>query len=263
MGVGDYAGIYHMVEIPPRTGSCCPRCLPGKDSVNLDSEAEDRLQRAGYIVGRLQRVIFQDPGIKDTNWSATAPVTGPDGVGGVGSTCTISRTVSPRSTGWIRRSRACGWSLVTRCTRWVISALQRSGWTPTASSGGEERRGWRPAWSEGHPLSDAVNQLIASMVRKVGGFTFQELNLSFDDIKKTSERGADLSYDFVNRPAYAHAMATGDTEFLRLTLNAALQHGLQPIRLVHALQNHDEMTYELVHFATGHKDDIFSSAVQN
>ena len=52
-------------------------------------------------------------------------------------------------------------------------------------------------------------------------------------------------------------MATGDTEFLRLTLNAALQHGLQPIRLVHALQNHDEMTYELVHFATGHKDDIF------
>jgi trehalose synthase len=114
-----------------------------------------------------------------------------------------------------------------------------------------------PAWSEGHPLSEAANQLIASMVRKVGGFTFQELNLSIDDIKTTSERGADLSYDFVNRPAYAHALATGDTEFLRLTLNAALQHGLQPIRLVHALQNHDEMTYELVHFAIRHKDDSF------
>jgi trehalose synthase len=96
------------------------------------------------------------------------------------------------------------------------------------------------------------------MVRKVGGFTFQELNLSFDDIKKMSERGADLSYDFVNRPAYAHALATSDTEFLRLTLNAALEYGLQPIRLVHALQNHDEMTYELVHFATGHNDDRFS-----
>jgi trehalose synthase len=117
--------------------------------------------------------------------------------------------------------------------------------------------GGAPAWSEGHPLSEAVNQLIASMVRKVGGFTFQELNLSFDDIKKTAERGADLSYDFVNRPAYAHAIATADTEFLRLTLNAALQHGLQPVRLVHALQNHDEMTYELVHFAIGHKDDSF------
>ena len=43
-----------------------------------------------------------------------------------------------------------------------------------------------PAWSEGHPLSEAANQLIASMVRKVGGFTFQELNLTIDDIKNTS-----------------------------------------------------------------------------
>jgi trehalose synthase len=115
-----------------------------------------------------------------------------------------------------------------------------------------------PAWSEGHPLSEAVNQLVASMVRKVGGFTFQELNLAIDDIKKTSERGADLSYDFVNRPAFAHALATGDTEFLRLTMNTALTNGLQPVRLVHALQNHDEMTYELVHFSNVHKDDVFS-----
>ena len=110
---------------------------------------------------------------------------------------------------------------------------------------------------EGHPLSEAANQLIASMVRKVGGFTFQELNLAIDDIKSTAGRGADLSYDFVNRPAYQHAMATGDTEFLRLTLNTALRHGLQPVSLVHALQNHDELTYELVHFANAHADQIF------
>src|SRR4030095_513677 len=42
-----------------------------------------------------------------------------------------------------------------------------------------------------------------------------------------------------------------------MTLNAALQHGLQPIRLVHALQNHDELTYELVHFAIGHRNGRF------
>ena len=74
-----------------------------------------------------------------------------------------------------------------------------------------------PAWSEGHPLSEAANHLIASMVRKVGGFTFQELNLTIDDIRATGEAGADLSYDFITRPAYQHALATGDTEFLRLT----------------------------------------------
>jgi trehalose synthase len=63
MKVGDYPGIYHMVEIPPQDWHLLPEVPPGKDSVNLDREAEDRLQRAGYIVGRLQRVIFQDPGI--------------------------------------------------------------------------------------------------------------------------------------------------------------------------------------------------------
>ena len=43
-----------------------------------------------------------------------------------------------------------------------------------------------PAWSEGHPLSEAANHFIGSMVRKVGGFTFQELNLTIDDIRATS-----------------------------------------------------------------------------
>ena len=114
-----------------------------------------------------------------------------------------------------------------------------------------------PAWSEGHPLSEAANHLIASMVRKVGGFTFQELNLTIDDIRATGEAGADLSYDFVTRPAYQHALATGDTEFLRLCLRTCLDVGVDPASLVHALQNHDELTYELLHWSQGHCDDLF------
>ncbi len=91
----------------------------------------------------------------------------------------------------------------------------------------------------------------------MGGFSFQELNLAMDDIKGMGSSGADLSYDFVNRPAYHHALVTGDTEFLRLTLNLARDLGIDPASLVHALQNHDELTHELVHFSTRHKDDTF------
>jgi trehalose synthase len=258
MKVGDYPGIYHMVEIPREDWHLLPEVPPGKDSVNLDSQAEDRLQRAGYIVGRLQRVIFQDPGIKDTNWSATAAVTGPDGVERRWVYLHYFKDGQP-SINWLDPTFA-GMRLVIGDALHSLGHLGAGALRLDANGFlGIERSadGDGPAWSEGHPLSEAANQLIASMVRKVGGFTFQELNLSIDDIKKSSERGADLSYDFVNRPAYAHALATGDTEFLRLTLNAALCHGLQPVRLVHALQNHDELTYELVHFAIGHKDDIF------
>jgi len=79
-----------------------------------------------------------------------------------------------------------------------------------------------------------------------------------DDIKAMGESGADLSYDFVTRPGYHHALVTGDTEFLRLALNLSRDLGIDPASLVHALQNHDELTHELVHFSTRHRDDPFT-----
>jgi trehalose synthase len=258
MKVGDYPGIYHMVEIPPEDWHLLPPVPPGRDSVNLDPEAENRLQEAGYIIGRMQRVLFHEPGIKDTNWSATATVTGVDGVDRRWVYLHYFKDGQP-SINWLDPTGA-GMRLVMGDALHSLHDLG-SGALRLDANGflGLERSadGGATAWSEGHPLSEAANQMIASMVRKIGGFTFQELNLAIDDIRDTGQRGADLSYDYVNRPAYHHALATGDTEFLRLTLTTALQNGLQPISLVHALQNHDELTYELVHFAATHKDDPF------
>jgi trehalose synthase len=258
MKVGDYPGIYHMVEIPRKDWHLLPPVPPGKDSINLDIEVEDRLEKAGYIIGKMQRVIFHDPGVKDTNWSATAIVTGADAVDRRWVYLHYFKDGQP-SINWLDPTSA-GMRLVMGDALHALYdlgagalRLDANGFLGVEKSG----EGGSPAWSEGHPLSDAANQMIASMVRKMGGFTFQELNLAIDDIKNTGERGADLSYDFVNRPAYHHALATGDTEFLRLTLNTALRQGLQPISLVHALQNHDELTYELVHFAATHRDETF------
>ena len=226
--------------------------------MNLDHETEDRLAKGGYIIGQLQRVIFYEPGIKDTNWSATAPVLGPDGraaplglpallQGGPA----LAELARPDLRRYATGHRGCA-ALLGDLGSGALR-LDANGFL-----GVEKSTEGGPAWSEGHPLSEAANQLIASMVRKVGGFTFQELNLTIDDIKNTQERGADLSYDFINRPAYQHALATEDTEFLRLTMNLARDAGVDTASLVHALQNHDEMTYELVHFATLHAGDTFT-----
>ena len=72
-----------------------------------------------------------------------------------------------------------------------------------------------------------------------------------------SRGGADLSYDFITRPAYHHALVTGDTEFLRLMLRTVHEFGIDPASLIHALQNHDELTLELVHFWTIHANDTY------
>jgi trehalose synthase len=257
MAVADYPGIYHMIEIALEDWHLLPNVPRGKDSVNMDQETEAALKKAGYIIGRLQRVIFYEPGVKETNWSVTDPVKGVDGV--------IRRWVylhyfkdGQPSINWLDPSFA-GMKLVVGDAMHSIGELGSRGLRLDANGflGIEKSSDDTPAWSEGHPLSEVANELISGMVRKAGGFTFQELNLSIDDIKTMSDGGADLSYDFINRPAYYHALAMHDTEFLRLTLRAALEYGVDPASLVHALQNHDELTFELVHFWTLHKDDEY------
>src|SRR6476659_8181684 len=74
MKYADYPGIYHMVDIPEEDWNLLPDVPEGADSVNLSPESEQALQKAGYIIGRLQRVIFYEPGVKETNWSATRPI---------------------------------------------------------------------------------------------------------------------------------------------------------------------------------------------
>nr|WP_236593391.1 maltose alpha-D-glucosyltransferase [Paenarthrobacter ureafaciens] len=257
MNFRDYPGIYHMVDIPEEDWHLLPDVPEGKDSVNISPEAEQALQKAGYIIGRLQRVIFYEPGVKETNWSATRPVADTTGK--------IRRWVylhyfkaGQPSINWLDPTFA-GMRLVVGDALHSLLDLGTGALRLDANGflGVEKSAEEQPGWSEGHPLSEAANQLIGSMIRKVGGFSFQELNLTIDDIKAQSEAGADLSYDFITRPAYHYSLVTADTEFLRLTLRLAMEIGVDQASLVHALQNHDELTYELLHFAAGHREDIF------
>jgi trehalose synthase len=229
----------------------------GRDAVNLDPATERALADAGYIIGELQRVIFYMPGVKETNWSATAPVVGIDGSERRWVYLHYFKMGQP-SINWLDPTFA-GMRLVIGDALHSLGDLGSSALRLDANGflGVEKSTEGLPAWSEGHPLSHAANHIIAGMVRKVGGFTFQELNLAIEDIRDTGAVGADLSYDFVSRPGYQHALATGQTEFLRLTLKTSLELGVEPVGLVHGMQNHDELTYELVHWATVHRDDLF------
>ena len=254
----SYPGIYHMVDIPRDAWHLLPDVPEGRDAVNLSPEAEQALAEAGYIIGALQRVIFYEPGVKETNWSATPPIRDHQGIERRWVYLHYFKEGQP-SINWLDPTFA-GMRLVMGDALHSLLDLGSGGLRLDANGflGVEKSLEEAPAWSEGHPLSQAANQLIGSMVRKVGGFTFQELNLTIDDIKNTGAVGPDLSYDFITRPAYQLALATADTEFLRLTLRESLRLGVDQASLVHALQNHDELTYELVHFATRHAHDTYT-----
>jgi trehalose synthase len=257
MNYRDYPGIYHMIDIPESDWHLLPDVPKGEDSVNISPETELALQKSGYIIGRLQRVIFYEPGVKETNWSVTRPIVDTTGQTRRWVYLHYFKAGQP-SINWLDPTFS-GMRLVVGDALHSLLDLGTGALRLDANGflGVEKSAEEQPGWSEGHPLSEAANQLIGSMVRKVGGFSFQELNLTIDDIKATSETGPDLSYDFITRPAYHHALVTQDTEFLRLTLRLAMDIGVDQASLVHALQNHDELTYELVHFVTRHKDDLF------
>jgi trehalose synthase len=254
---GEYPGIYHMVAIPEADWDLLPAVPPGRDAVNLPPATVDQLKDKGYIVGQLRRVIFFEPGVKETDWSATDVIVGVDGVARRWVYLHYFKEGQP-SLNWLDPSFAAPQMIIGDALHSLDVLGARMLRLDANGFLGVERRPDGPAWSEGHPLSVVGNQLIAGMVRKAGGFTFQELNLTIDDIAAMSHGGADLSYDFITRPAYHHALVTGDTEFLRLMLKTMRDYDIDPASLIHALQNHDELTLELVHFWTLHADDTYT-----
>ena len=256
LAYGEYPGIYHIVAIAEADWDLLPAVPPGREAVNLPPATVDLLKDKGYIVGQLRRVIFFEPGVKETDWSATDVIVGVDGVARRWVYLHYFKEGQP-SLNWLDPSFAAPQMIIGDALHSLDVLGARMLRLDANGFLGVERRPDGPAWSEGHPLSVVGNQLIAGMVRKAGGFTFQELNLTVDDIAAMSHGGADLSYDFITRPAYHHALVTGDTEFLRLMLKTMRDYDIDPASLIHALQNHDELTFELVHFWTLHANDTY------
>jgi trehalose synthase len=252
----DYPGLYHMVRIEPADWPLLPPVPPGRDSVNLSPATVDALQAKGYIVGQLPLQIFYEPGVKDSDWSATDVVRGADGESRRWVYLHYFKQGQP-TLNWLDPSFA--------TQRLVIGdaihelAVLGDGMLRLDANGllGIERDSNGRVWAVGHPLSVTVNQLIADMVRKLGGFTFQELALPLDDLREMTTGGPDLSYDFFTRPAYHHALLTGDADLLRLVHQLMRDYKVDPAGLIHALQNHDELTMGLSHFAGAHANDLF------
>ncbi|MFH1453007.1 MAG: maltose alpha-D-glucosyltransferase [Armatimonadota bacterium] len=252
----DYPGIYHIIEINEKDWDMLPSVPEGKSSINLSPDEVLKLKKAGYIVGKLRRVIFYAKGIKETNWSATDTVKGTDGKERRWVYLHYFKEGQP-TMDWLDPSFAADRLIAGDVIKTVgvlgakIIRLDANGFL-----GIEPVEDSVTAWSEGHPLSVNSTNLVSMLTRKLGGFSFQELNLSFEDIKKFSVNGPDMSYDFITRPAYCHALLTGDASFLRLCLNLMHKYDIDPGALIHSMQVHDELTYELVHFAD-HGSEMF------
>jgi maltose alpha-D-glucosyltransferase/alpha-amylase len=268
---GGYTGLYIMSSIPQEYWRHLPPVSDPWGSAALNEEQVERLADARLIVGRLQRSLEREGA---TGWDATAEIEGVDFVTRRWVYLHFFKSGQP-TLNWLDWEKPALKTICAHITRLLLD------WRTEDAAFGEptglgakmirldansflgiERLsppcpdGSNRVQSEAHPLSETVTNELSWHIRRLGGNAFQELNMSLDSIARFSRLGPDLAYDFITRPAFLHAVLTRDTSLLRLMYQLMPKYGLHPGMMIHALQNHDEITYELIHFRD-HAEDTF------
>ena len=255
--VPGFPGLFTMIEIDPEDWPVLPPVPPGEDSVNLSQVNAEALKILGYdVIGPLDAEVFARPGIKESSWSVTEIVRGVDGQDRRWAYLHIFKEGQP-SLNWSDPSFGAQ-RLLTADLLHSLQVLGTRGLRLDATMflGIESRPGDEKGWLAGHPLSTQVTDMLGMMIRKFGGFSFQELNIDLDSIRKSLLSGPEFNYDFSTRPGYLYALVTGYGGPLRFMLRQMLEYEIQPIRMVHGLQNHDELMLETTHLNV-HGDQEF------
>lgn len=253
---GEYPGMYTLVEIPKEDWNLLPEVKGPWDVALVPKPAAEQLARKGYIPGLINSNDAAPEAKTWSGWSASGEVTGTDGTARRWVYLHSFKPTQP-TLNWLDPTYAARRVVAGGVVRNVVARKTRVLRLDAVPFLGIERK---PDATEAlhfkHPLSVVGTNDTAMMVRKLGGWTFHELNVPLKDLKKFTENGPDLSYDFTTRAQGLHALLSGDAGPLRLSFRWMLEAGVQPVAFVHDLQNHDELTFQLTE-PEGRKDETF------
>lgn len=243
--VGDYPGLYNMVEIPPEHWALLPPVNDVWGHEHVSREAAAQLKTLGFIPGNINSADADPASDTWSGWSATAPIVGVDG----------------RTRRWVYlhvfkpEQPAYNWLDPSYAARRVNfgdlahNIVDRG--VPVLRLDADTFLGLEPQ-PEGDsasvfltPLANVSTTDVAMSVRKLGGFTYQEFAGPLDTLKQFAPSGPDLSYDFFTRAEVLYALINGDVLPLRLAHHFLLESGVTAGTLVHDMQNHDEITFQL------------------
>lgn len=242
----DYPGMYTLVEIAPADWPLLPAAGDAGQLVHVPKPAAQQLARKGYIPGLINSNDAAREAHSWSGWSASGPIRGVDGKVRRWVYLHYFKPTQP-TLNWLDPSFAAERALAGDIVRTVFerkTSIVRLDAVPFL--GIEGKPGTTETLHFKHPLSVSATEELAFLIRKLGGWSFQELNIPLEELRTFTRHGPDLSYDFITRAQCLHALLTGDAGPLRLAFRWLLEAGVQPITLVHDLQNHDEITYQLV-----------------
>lgn len=250
----EYPSLYMMHEIASEDWGLLPSLDDNKTqnfpikTINLSKEYLNKLIEKEYIPGYMTLDMFHEPGIKETNWSVSEEVKGVDGVTRRWLYLHWFKQGQP-SLDWLNPSFTAHqllagdilhhrFNLGTKILRIDANCLL----------GLEKVHDSKELWGSGHPLSGLSTKQLSMLMRKCGGYSYEENNSELENYFSDDNLGPDLSYDFALRTGYIHAIATSNTSLLKIQQKLVDEHKVDYASLIHAMQNHDNLCYELVHF---------------
>ncbi|MEZ4599606.1 MAG: hypothetical protein R2940_07440 [Syntrophotaleaceae bacterium] len=246
MNYADYPGLFNMIEVPEEMWDMLP--MPQEDwgfHVMLNDEIEPFIDN-GLVPGRFDVLLGREATRDWSGWCATGPILGVDGQVRRWLYAFMFKPEQP-ALNWMDPTYNARYIQAADIIRHVedygtiinrLDAVPFLGLEPQADS---------PLISiYATPLAINGTDDLAFMHRKLGGWTWVELNVPASDYKVFMENGPDVGYDFFTRAQTVHPLITGDARILRVAHRSLLDADIDHSRLIHELQNHDEIAYQLI-----------------
>lgn len=210
--VGDYPGLYHLIEIEKRDWKLLPQVSGSQSFANVPWLSLQELHKKGYVPEQFA------PYVKESRWNATAVVSGADG----------------KARRWIYLKENGADPVID----WLGASFAGSRIAAADALDSIYNLGQKIVRIDGRIGANA-KEALTLWARKLGSFTVQEGRGSLNDL---AQKKTDLASDTLTRPALLHALIAEDAEALKLMYRLFLEAGVETKSLVHVLQPFDEFT---------------------
>lgn len=244
-GYRDYPGMYTMVEVRKEDWGLLPKVDSAWKTALVPKEAALELTRKKYLPGLINSNDAAAEARAWSGWSATGEVVGVDGKTRRWVYLHYFKPDQP-TLNWLDPSFAAQRAVAGDIT-WNVHDLGarvlRFDAVPFLALEPSGKAGETLHYQ--HGLSVTATDTIAALTRKLGGWSFHELNVPLEKLGHFTRNGPDLSYDFFTRAQCLHALLVADAAPLRLAFQFLRDGRVDSATLVHDLQNHDEITYQL------------------
>jgi maltose alpha-D-glucosyltransferase/alpha-amylase len=247
-GYRDYPRMYVMAEIREADWGLLPPVDNVWRSVPISREAARKLTEKGYLPGQIHSNDATPDALELSGWDATAEIIGADGKTRRWAYLHFFKPGQP-TLNWLDPTAAAQRTVAGNLVKMIHTQgakVVRLDAVPFL--GIEPGKETELTWHYQHPLSLWGTHYLSFLTRRLGGWTFQELNVPLEQLRPFAENGPDLSYDFFTRTQLVHSLLTGDASLLRQAYQWLQESDVPLVSLVHDLQNHDEITYQLVEF---------------